>query len=71
MEMTRDLAERFNNRFGELFPIPEAYIPDTSARVMSLTEPTNKMSKSDEQVKSRISVLDDPDVIQQLVRGNR
>ncbi len=48
MEMTRDLAERFNNRFGEIFPIPEAYIPETSARVMSLTEPRSKMSKSDE-----------------------
>ena len=69
MEMTRDLAERFNNRFGDVFPIPEAYIPETSARVMSLTEPTNKMSKSDEQVKSRISVLDDPDVIRKRIRS--
>lgn len=69
LEMTRDLAERFNNRFGDVFPIPEAYIPETSARVMSLTEPTNKMSKSDEQVKSRISVLDDPDVIRKRIRS--
>lgn len=69
MEMTRDLAERFNNRFGNLFPIPEAYIPETSARVMSLTEPANKMSKSDEQVKSRVSVLDDPDVIRKRIRS--
>ena len=69
MEMTRDLAERFNNRFGEVFPIPEAYIPDTSARVMSLTEPHNKMSKSDEQERSRIAVLDDPDVIRKRIRS--
>ena len=69
MEMTRDLAERFNNRFGDVFPIPEGYIPETSARVMSLTEPTSKMSKSDEQMKSRVSVLDDPDVIRKRIRS--
>jgi tryptophanyl-tRNA synthetase len=69
MEMTRDLAERFNNRFGEIFPIPEAYIPETSARVMSLTEPRSKMSKSDEQERSRVAVLDDPDVIRKRIRS--
>lgn len=69
MEMTRDLAERFNNRFGEIFPIPEAYIPETSARVMSLTEPRSKMSKSDEQERSRVVVLDDPDVIRKRIRS--
>lgn len=69
LEMTRDLAERFNNRFGDLFPIPEAYIPETSARVMSFTDPTSKMSKSDPQPKSRISVLDDPDVIRKRIRS--
>jgi tryptophanyl-tRNA synthetase len=69
MEMTRDLAERFNNRFGELFPIPEAYIPATSARVMSLTDPTSKMSKSDPQDKSRVGVLDHPDVIRKRIRS--
>ncbi|MFV1999491.1 MAG: tryptophan--tRNA ligase [Acidimicrobiia bacterium] len=69
MEMTRDLAERFNNRFGDVFPIPEGYFPEVSARVMSLTEPQNKMSKSDPQVKSRISILDDPDVIRKRIRS--
>ena len=69
MEMTRDLAERFNNRFGELFPIPEAYIPETAARVMSFTDPTSKMSKSDLQEKSRISIIDDPDVIRKRIRS--
>jgi tryptophanyl-tRNA synthetase len=69
MEMTRDLAERFNNRFGELFPIPEAYVPERSARVMSLTDPTSKMSKSDPQEKSRIGVLDHPDVVRKRIRS--
>ncbi len=69
IEVTRDLAERFNNKFGEVFPIPEGYIPGTSARVMSLTEPTNKMSKSDPQAKSRVSLLDDPDVIRKRIRS--
>ncbi len=69
MEMTRDLAERFNNKFGDVFPIPEAYIPDTAARVMSFTDPTSKMSKSDPQVKSRVTILDDPDVIRKRIRS--
>jgi tryptophanyl-tRNA synthetase len=69
IEMTRDLAERFNNRFGDVFPIPEGYIPETSARVMSLTDPTNKMSKSDPQEKSRVALLDHPDVIRKRIRS--
>jgi tryptophanyl-tRNA synthetase len=69
IEVTRDLAERFNNKFGDVFPIPEGYIPRTSARVMSLTDPTSKMSKSDPQVKSRVSLLDDPDVIRKRIRS--
>jgi tryptophanyl-tRNA synthetase len=69
MEMTRDLAERFNNRFGDVFPIPEGYIPETSARVMSLTEPSNKMSKSDPNPRSRVAILDEPDVIRKRIRS--
>ncbi len=69
IEMTRDLAERFNNRFEEIFPIPEPYVPDTSARVMSLTDPAAKMSKSDGQVKSRILITDSPDVIRKRIRS--
>ena len=69
LEVTRDLAERFNNRFGDLFPIPDAYIPETSARVMSLTDPTAKMSKSDTNVKASISILDDPAVVRKRIRG--
>lgn len=69
LEMTRDLVERFNNRFGEIFPVPDAYIPQTAARVMSFTDPTSKMSKSDPQVKSRVTILDPPDVIRKRIRS--
>lgn len=69
LEVTRDVAERFNNRFGDVFPIPEAYIPETSARVMSLTDPTAKMSKSDSHPKASISILDDADVISKRIRS--
>jgi len=63
LEITRDIANRFNNVYGNVFTIPEAYIPKVGARIMSLTEPTAKMSKSDENVNNFISVLDPPDVI--------
>ncbi|WP_148867456.1 tryptophan--tRNA ligase [Thermosediminibacter litoriperuensis] len=63
VELTRDIAIRFNNLYGEIFKIPEAYIPKVGARIMSLQEPTKKMSKSDENENSYILVLDPPDVI--------
>ena len=69
VEMTRDLAARFNNRFGEVFPLPEPLIPQLSARVMSLTDPTSKMSKSDENPRSRINLLDPPDEIRAKIRS--
>jgi tryptophanyl-tRNA synthetase len=69
LEVTRDLAERFNNRFGEVFPVPEAYIPETSARVMSLADPTAKMSKSDPNEKSRVLLLDPPDLVRRKIRA--
>ena len=69
LEMTRDLAERFNNRFGETFPVPDALIPETSARVMSLTDPTTKMSKSEQNEKSRILILDSPDSIRKKIKS--
>ncbi len=69
IEITRDLAERFNNRFGDIFPIPEPYIPTTSARVMSLTDPTVKMSKSDPQIRASVGLLDEPDVIRKRIRS--
>jgi tryptophanyl-tRNA synthetase len=67
IEVTRDLAERFNNRFGEVFPIPEGLYPETAARVMSLTEPMAKMSKTDGNPKSRIDLLDSPDEIRKKI----
>lgn len=69
LEVTRDLAERFNNRFGEVFPVPDAHIPDTSARVMSLTEPTAKMSKTDPNERSRVLLLDPPDLVRRKIRS--
>ncbi|HSM01993.1 MAG TPA: tryptophan--tRNA ligase [Acidimicrobiia bacterium] len=70
LELTRDLAERFNHRFGEgFFPIPEPIIPEHGARIMSLQDPTAKMSKSDPDVSSRVLVLDDPDTIAARIRA--
>lgn len=63
LELTRDVAERFNSVYGNVFKIPEPYIPKVGARVMSLQEPTKKMSKSDENVNAWVSVLDKPDDI--------
>lgn len=68
LELTRDLAERFNARFGEEFPIPEPIIPEHGARIMSLQDPTSKMSKSDPDPSSRILVLDPPDTIARRVK---
>ncbi len=62
-ELARDLATRFNNTYGNTFVMPEPYIMKTGARVRSLQEPTKKMSKSDENQNSFISMLDDKDAI--------
>lgn len=59
LELTRNIAERFNNIYGETFKIPEAYIPKCGAKIMSLQEPSLKMSKSDENVNAFISMMDD------------
>jgi tryptophanyl-tRNA synthetase len=68
LELTRDLAERFNSRFGEEFPIPEPIIPERGARIMSLQDPGAKMSKSDPNPESRILVLDDADTIRRRIK---
>lgn len=60
LELSRDLAIRFNNRFGETFKVPEPYIGKSAARVMSLAEPNRKMSKSDANLNAFISMDDDP-----------
>ena len=63
LEITRDIAQRFNNIYGDVFTIPEPYIPKVGARIMSLQDPEKKMSKSDENPNAYISLLDEPDVI--------
>ena len=68
LELTRDLAQRFNARFGDEFPIPDPIIPKRGARVMSLQDPISKMSKSDPDEGSRILILDDPDTIRQRLK---
>lgn len=64
LELTRDLAIRFNRDYGETFLIPEPYIPKVGARIMSLSDPSNKMSKSDDDGTGCVRLLDDADSIQ-------
>lgn len=68
LEITRDIAIRFNNLYGEVFAVPEPYIPKTGARIMSLAEPEKKMSKSDENENAYIALLDPPDVIRRKIK---
>ena len=63
LEFTRNIAARFNHIYGETFRLPEGYFPKAGARVMSLAEPTAKMSKSDENAKATIFILDDEKTI--------
>lgn len=63
LELTRDIANRFNGLYPNVFKVPEAYVPKTGARVMSLQDPTRKMSKSDENVNGCVHLLDDADTI--------
>ncbi|TAH68167.1 MAG: tryptophan--tRNA ligase [Anaerolineaceae bacterium] len=63
IEITRDIAQRFNSVYGEVFTIPEPYIKRTGARIMSLQEPTKKMSKSDDNENASIFLLDNTDTI--------
>ncbi len=69
LELSRDLAERFNRDFGETFKIPDPYIPPVGARIMSLSDPAKKMSKSDENPNGSITLQDDADTI--LKKFNR
>ena len=68
LEITRDIAERFNNLYGEVFTVPDGYIPKVGARIMSLQEPERKMSKSDENENGYIALLDPPDVITRKIK---
>ncbi len=70
LELTRDVAYRFNNLYGEVFTMPEPYIPEQGARVMSLQEPTKKMSKSDDNRNNVIGLLEDPkSIIKKIKRA--
>lgn len=67
IELTRDIAERFNGRFGDTFVIPEPQIQEFGARIMALDEPTKKMSKSAENEGSRVAILEDPAVFKKKI----
>jgi tryptophanyl-tRNA synthetase len=68
LELTRDVAERFNARYGETFVVPSAAIPAAGARVMDLQTPTNKMSKTVESPQGTVLVLDEPKVIERKIK---
>ncbi len=63
LELTRNIAERFNGLYGNVFKVPEPYIPQHGARVMSLQDPSKKMSKSDENVNACVTLMDSPETI--------
>ena len=63
VELTRDIARRFNGIYGDVFKIPEPFIPETGARIMSLTNPAAKMSKSENEDTGRVLVMDAPETI--------
>ena len=63
LELTRDVAQRFNGVYGDVFTVPEAYIGKVGAKIMSLQDPLKKMSKSDENPNASIYLMDDPDTI--------
>lgn len=67
LELARDLAIRFNNLYGDIFVIPEPFIPPVGGRIMSLQDPVKKMSKSDENESNYIAILDPPDVIKKKI----
>ena len=69
LEITRDIANRFNGIYGDVFTVPEPLIRDTGARIMSLQDPTKKMSKSDPNPKSYVSIFDEPNVIAKKIRS--
>jgi len=69
MELTRDLAERFNKKYNDILTIPEISLPKVGARIMSLQEPTKKMSKSDPNQKAFITLLDEPNQIVKKIKS--
>ncbi|KGP74362.1 tryptophan--tRNA ligase [Pontibacillus yanchengensis] len=69
LELTRNLAQRFNNKYNDIFTVPEISISQVGARIMSLQEPTKKMSKSDENQKGFISMLDDEKQMEKKIKS--
>ena len=69
IELTRDIAERFNSRYGATFKVPEAVVPAAGARVMDLQNPTNKMSKSLDSPRGTVDLLDDPSIVARKIRA--
>ena len=69
LELTRDLAERFNKKYNDILTVPEVRIPKVGARIMSLQDPTKKMSKSDPNSKAFITLLDEPKVIEKKIKS--
>ena len=69
LELTRDLAIRFNSKYGETFVVPEPFVAEYGAKIMSLTEPNKKMTKSDPNPKSFISLLDDINIIRKKIKS--
>jgi tryptophanyl-tRNA synthetase len=67
LELCRDLAQKFNHQYSETFTIPKPYMPKTGSRIMSLTDPMKKMSKSDENERASLYILDKPDQIKKKV----
>ncbi|AEX50239.1 tryptophan--tRNA ligase [Rahnella aquatilis] len=69
LELSRDIASRFNALYGDVFTVPEPFIPKSGARVMSLQEPTKKMSKSDDNRKNVIGLLEDPKAVTKKIKS--
>ncbi|HYL53051.1 MAG TPA: tryptophan--tRNA ligase [Acidimicrobiia bacterium] len=69
VELTRDVAQRFNKAFGDTFVVPRATFPEVGARIMDLQDPTKKMSKSDDSAMGCVMVLDDPTVIAKKIKS--
>jgi tryptophanyl-tRNA synthetase len=68
LELARDLAERFNNRYSETFKVPEPFIPKHGSKIMSLQNPESKMSKSDSDENAYVLILDKPDAIRRKIK---
>jgi tryptophanyl-tRNA synthetase len=69
LELARDVAERFNSRFGETFKVPEGIFPETGARIMDLQEPERKMSTSDGTPQGTLLIADPPEVVRKKIRS--